>query len=134
MKPSRRVTRPKSKCAACGAKFLPARRDNRYCSGACRQRAHRARAAVSDIDRRIDEAKALYWSLIREKAEGTGLERSQVVTDEAQFVDKNGYVFVRGELVGKKKPHRPGWAAWGLEAAGGPFSPPTVWIHDQAVS
>jgi hypothetical protein len=119
-KPSRRVTRGKVKCVACGAKFVPVRRDSRYCSGACRQRAHRARATVDDIDRRIHEAKVLYWSLIREKAEATGKD----VGPDPQFVDVNGNVFIRGKLVGQKAPFRPGWAAWGLEAAGPPFSPP----------
>jgi hypothetical protein len=115
-------------CTTCGTKFVPSRRDNRHCSGACRQRAHRARAHVDDIDRRIDEAKALYWSLIREKAEATGQGVSQVVTDEAQLVDTAGNVFVRGKRVGVKTPHRPGWGAWGLEAAGPPYSPPTRWM------
>jgi ribosomal protein S27AE len=125
-KPSQRVTRGKVSCAACGSKFVPARHDNRYCSGACRQRAHRARAGLEDIDRRIDEAKALYWSLVAEKAEAIGRSMSQVVTDEAQFVDAAGHVFVRGEFVGEQRPHRPGWAAWGLEVASAPFVPPTL--------
>jgi hypothetical protein len=33
-------------------------------------------------------------------------------------VDEQGNVFMHGELVGRKEPNRPGWAAWGLEAAG----------------
>ena len=128
--PSRPVTRPKVRCAACERKFVPTRRDSRYCSGACRQRAHRARAGIDDFDRRIDEAKRLYWSLIREKVEATGRSASQVLTDEAQFVDEEGDVFKGwpgGELefIGKTAPRRPGWSSWGLEAAGPPFSPPT---------
>jgi hypothetical protein len=122
----RRVTRSKAKCVACGSKFPPARGDARYCSGACRQRAHRARAGAEDIDCRIDEAKALYWSLLREKAEATGRSMSQVVTDEAQLVGAAGHVFVRGEFVEKQRPHPPGWAAWGLEVASTPFVPPTL--------
>ncbi len=30
-------------CAQCGSQFYPARADARYCGGACRMRAHRAR-------------------------------------------------------------------------------------------
>lgn len=130
-KSSQRVTRAKEPCLSCGTKFVPTRRDNHYCSGACRQRAHRARKNVSDIDRRIDEAKKRYWSLIREKAEATGATESQVLTDEAQTVDEDGNVFVRGKLVGKTKPFRPGWSSWGLEAAPPPFAPPTPY-WDQA--
>nr|MBA2600732.1 hypothetical protein [Actinomycetota bacterium] len=123
-KPSQSVTRTKVRCAGCGTKFVQSRRDNRYCSGACRQRAHRARGGVSDIDRRLDEAKALYWDLIREKVEATGRTESQVLTDEAQWViDSN--VYVRGELVGQAQPFRPNWDTWGLEAAPAPFAPPT---------
>ncbi len=59
---------------------------------------------------------------------------SQVVTAEAQFVDVEGNVYMGGptggldpadrRLVGRTTPHRPGWAAWGLEAAGPPPPPP----------
>ena len=131
LKLSRPVTLAKAKCAACGRKFAPTRRDSRYCGPACRQRAYRARARGDDIDRRIDEAKRLYWSLIREKVEGTGRDPEQVMTDEAQFVDERGNVFLRGKLVGKKIPDRRGWASWGLEAGGRAFSPPTGWIAEQ---
>jgi hypothetical protein len=125
-RPSRAVTQ---RCQGCERRFAPSRRDARYCSGACRQRAHRARADVHDIDRQIDEAKARYWRLIRRKAEALSVHVSRIVTDEAQFVDPEGNVYVRGKLAGAVRPNRPGWAAWGLEAAGPPFSPPTgSWV------
>lgn len=58
---------------------------------------------------------------------------SQVVTAEAQFVDEDGNVYMGGAngglgsgatLVRHTEPHRLGWAGWGLEAAGPPWSPP----------
>jgi len=39
----RRVTHEPCTCAVCSATFTPTRRDARYCSDACRQRAYRAR-------------------------------------------------------------------------------------------
>lgn len=130
--PSRAVTR--TKCVVCGKKFKASRRDTKYCSSMCRQRAARARGTASDIDREIDEARKLYWSLIRRKAEAEGVSKSQVVTAQAQFVGENGNVYMGGgamggmsegrRLVGRATANRPGWAAWGLEAAGPPFSPP----------
>jgi hypothetical protein len=46
------------------------------------------------------------------------------VTDEAQFVDVDGTVYMRGVRVGRVEPDRAGWASWSLEAAGPPWSPP----------
>jgi hypothetical protein len=37
----RRAMTPLQPCAMCGEKFKPTRKDARFCSGACRQRAHR---------------------------------------------------------------------------------------------
>ena len=60
---------------------------------------------------------------------------SHVVTLEAQLVDEDGNVFMHAEEgdelrprkhVGTITPHRPGWSAWGLEAAGPPFSAPPL--------
>lgn len=113
-----------SKCVACGGKFKPTRSDARYCSGACRQRASRARAKLDGLDREIEAARLHYWSLIAEKAIALGVEPVQVVTGESQFVDAEGNVFMHGSRVGRIEPHRRGWAAWGLEAAGPPWSPP----------
>lgn len=126
--PLRNVT-----CATCRKKFRPARRDQRYCSAACRQRAHRARAQVSDLDRAVEAARRAYWSAVAEKAKADGVSMSRVVTAQAQFVDAAGNVFVGGPTgglgpgarhVGHTRPVRPGWASWGLEAAGAPWSPP----------
>lgn len=35
-------------CAQCGASYVPRRSDSRFCSDACRQRAHRERVAVTE--------------------------------------------------------------------------------------
>jgi hypothetical protein len=129
-KPSRPVTR---KCAICRASFTAKRRDARYCSGKCRQRATRARQASDDINREIEAARRYYWALVRLAAEARGVGVSQILTEQSQSVDAQGNVFMGGrlgglgpgaKLVGRVTPHRPGWTAWGLEAAGPPFSPP----------
>jgi hypothetical protein len=115
------------RCVVCERKLTAKRRGARYCSGACHQRATRARARESDLERlerEIDAAKAHYWALVQQMAEARGVQVSQVVTEQAQFVDEDGNVSIRDRLVGKTTPHRPGWASWGLEAAGPPFSPP----------
>ena len=88
-----------------------------------------------DLAREIDEARAHYWALVRKYAEARGLNLSQVVTEQAQFVDADGNVRIGamgnlGPVIGRTTPHRPGWAAWGLETAGPPFSPPTVWVDN----
>ena len=54
---------------------------------------------------------------------------SQVLTGEAQLVNEAGEVFMHGRQVGTTTPHRPGWAAWGLEAAGAPFNPPPYGVR-----
>ncbi|HKT05196.1 MAG TPA: hypothetical protein VJT31_37245 [Rugosimonospora sp.] len=38
-------------CHGCSGEFVPSRSDARYCSGACRQRAHRQRQARADNTR-----------------------------------------------------------------------------------
>jgi hypothetical protein len=48
----RRRRRPPAKCAACGTYFKGRRKDARYCSAACRQRAHRKLHAQPDHDAR----------------------------------------------------------------------------------
>jgi hypothetical protein len=130
--PSRAVTR--RKCVVCGSKFKASRRDAAYCSSACRQKAARSRSGVDEIDREIDEARRVYWALIRRKAEAEGKSESQILTVQSQFVDEHGNVYMGGgkmggmgadaQLVGRVTPNRPGWSSWGLEAAGPPFSPP----------
>jgi hypothetical protein len=129
MHPSRTVTR--SKCVTCGKKFQARRADARHCSGRCRQRAQRARERAEDLDVAIDEARRRYWDLIRQKAEATGRSQAEVITDESVTVI-DGSVY-RGlvhpddpdkQLLGRTMAGRPGWAGWGLEAAGPPFNPP----------
>ena len=44
---ARRQARAGRACGSCGATFTPARADARYCSAACRQRAHRGRVAAT---------------------------------------------------------------------------------------
>ena len=117
----RNVT-PTARCLICGARFRAPRRDARYCSTRCRQRAHRAREAAPDIDAEIEAARLHYWVLIRRKAEALGLSEGEILTHEAQTVDTEGRVFMFGRQVGTTEPHRPGWMAWGLEAAGPPWS------------
>lgn len=127
--PSRTVTR--TRCVVCGGKFTAGRRDARYCSGRCRQRAQRARADQDDLLRQIGEAKRHYWGLVRRYAEALGTTESQVLTGEAQFVDEAGNVYIRDEFAGHTAPAASGGAAWGLEAAGPPWSPPTEWMHSE---
>jgi hypothetical protein len=131
--PSRAVT--KRKCVTCRKTFRPARRDARYCSGRCRQAAHRARTDADDLDREIEAARLRYWELIAQKAKALGRSRSDVLTGESQYVDLDGTVYVGGVLGGGEcrrlagrlpGPNRAGWTDWGLEAAGPPWAPPTA--------
>lgn len=129
-KPSRPVTR--RPCVACAQPFTARRKDARYCSGRCRQRGARARAAGDELAVQIEAARRYYWALVRRAAEARAVSVSQVVTEQSQFVDEQGNVYMGGkggigegaQLVGHVEPHRPGWASWGLEAAGPPFSAP----------
>jgi hypothetical protein len=131
-KPSRPVTR--GRCIVCDASFRASRSDARYCSGACRQRAQRARCET-DLGAQIEEARKTYWALVRRQAEATGRPVSQILTAQSQLVDEQGNVYMGGngplggfgegrQLVGRVKNPRPGWSCWGLEAAGPPFAPP----------
>jgi hypothetical protein len=129
-KPSRTVTR---KCPSCGQKFAPGRADRKFCSSACRQRAHRSRENLPDIDREIEAARLLYWNLIARKARALGRQQLQIVTTESQYVDEDGNVWMGGVLgnggwryAGKTTPPRPGWTTWGNEAAGPPWAPPAM--------
>ena len=131
-KESRTVTR--KLCCVCNKSFRARRADVRYCSGRCRQRANRARQGSEDIDQEIEAARLHYWDLLRRKEVSKGGHASQVVTLEAQLVDEDGNVFMHAEeddvfrprkLVATGHPvQHPGFAAWGLEAAGPPFSAP----------
>jgi hypothetical protein len=133
-KPSRSVTR--LRCVVCDARFAARRCDARYCSGKCRQQATRSRkASASGLS--LTELRRAYWAAVRREAQARGVTQSQIVTEQAHFVDEAGNVFMGGsmhglgpdaQLVGKSTPLRPGWACWGLEAAGPPFSPPTDWF------
>ena len=121
---TRAVTNRYAICAACQRKFKPKRSDARYCSDACRQAAHRARAKEDELEVEIRRARVRYWRLVAELARARGVKPSVMLTNEAQIVDEHGNVFMYGEHVGRKDPHRAGWTAWGLEAAGPPWSPP----------
>jgi hypothetical protein len=133
----------KRPCRSCEKKFNPARRDAKYCSDACRQRAHRARASMPDLDRQIEQARLLYWNLIAQKARALGRSPSQVVTGESLYVDREGYVWTGGVLtgapwrcVGYIDSARKGWTVWGSDAAGPPWSPPgpgIKGIYEQAI-
>jgi len=123
-KPLRNVT---CKCATCEKKFKSRRADAHYCSGACRQQAHRLRttgSTLENLDQEIDRARHRYWALIAIKAHTLGIGRVEVLSGESQWVDEAGNVFMRGVLVGHVTPARPGWTSWGLEAAGPPYAPP----------
>lgn len=129
-KPSRAVTHSRT-CLGCLVRFKPPRRNARYCSPACRQRGHRARAGVkvSDLDREIEAARLRYWCLLAEKARAQGIDISGALTQVAVYVDIDGNVYEgfpgqSGRYLGRTTPHRPGWAAWGLEAAAPPWRPP----------
>jgi len=62
-----------------------------------------------------------YWELVGQLAAERGAD---AVTAQAQLVTENGEVYMNGKHVGRSEPVRPGWAAWGLEAAGAPWRPP----------
>lgn len=130
-KTQRSVTR--KTCPGCDAKFPPRRADQKFCGSACRQRAHRARLALSELDREIEATRLRYWELIYEKARGLGRGPSRVVTEsESQYVDMDGNVWIGGvlghgggwRLAGRATAVREGWTSWGNEAAGPPWAPP----------
>lgn len=135
--PSRTVTR--RRCVACELSFNLRRKDARYCSAACRQSAARARAGRDSLSREIDEAKARYWALVLQQAQARVVAESDVMTEQAQFVDSDGRVYIGGKLVGRRGRDpdcrcshcRLGWATWGLEAAGAPFASPADWVDAQ---
>jgi hypothetical protein len=132
-KPSRAVTRKLCALAGCEARFTATRKDARYCSPACRQAALRARAKQDDLERlarQIEETKALYWQLVQQYAEARGISMAGVNSEMAQTVTADGEIWIRGKLAGWCKPHRPGWTAWGLEAAPPPFMPPTTYADE----
>jgi len=129
-KPSRPVT---VRCAAadCRNRFVPRRKDALYCSGACRQRKHRAAASTTDIDRAIERARVAYWALVLEKALKLGYPRNKVLSEESQYIDLDGNVYfgplgkpVRHAGNQGKPPRHLGWHSWGLEAAGPPWCAP----------
>lgn len=123
-------SRKRKRCVVCDARFLPRRSDARYCSAACRQKAHRSREAQDGLLREIEAARWRYWRLVWQLHAGDG----DAVTNLSQLVDTDGNVwayngderaaFGCGQWVGQIAPARAGWSGWGLEAAGAPFSPP----------
>jgi hypothetical protein len=117
------MTRNRLVCVTCGKSFK-GRADARYCSTSCRQRAYRERSNLADLERQLKEARLRYWEAARRLATARGSSLGDVMTGEAQLVDEDGNVFMHGEQVGTTTPDRAGWAAWGLEAGGPPFSPP----------
>jgi hypothetical protein len=122
------VSRPvTARCVVCESKFKPTRRDARYCSSRCRQRAARSRVGVDDLARQIDEARARYWQLVQQYAEARGVRPSQANDAIVQTVTADGHVYIGGRLVGQTTSTQLGWGAWGLEAAPPPFLPPTEW-------
>ena len=138
MKPSRTVTRKRRrKCRSCQQSFVPKRIDQRFCSGACRQRACRIRQEQTDFQREIDKARVRYWKLVYEWAVARDVDVSQILTDQAVYVDADGNVFrgfpgSNGDFLGRINPNHPGWASWGLEAAGSPFNPPPERLAERA--
>jgi len=128
-KPSRPVAR--IVCVVCEAKFTAKRKDARYCSAKCRQAAARARPQLDDLARRIDETRSLYWQLVQQYAEARGIRPAVANTEMSPTVTADGEVWINGRMVGWAKPQRPGWSAWGLEAAPPPFMPPSEYGDKQ---
>src|SRR5262245_25840363 len=95
-KPSRSVTRT----CSCGQKFRPKRRDAKFCSGRCRQRAVRAGRLVSNIDAEIEHHRLAYWAAIKRKAEANRISVAEVLTGESQRVEPDGRVFMGGSMGG----------------------------------
>lgn len=116
--------------------YKQTRQDTKYCSPACRQKAHRVREdnAGTDLDREIERARLHFWSLVYQKAIATGTTRSEVLTYVANYIDIDGNVFEgfpggEGRWVGKVGPKgmpSDGWETWGLEAAPPPWRPPPI--------
>src|SRR4051794_6343030 len=90
-------------CRGCKRRFNPKRADAVYCTPACRQRAYRARAKQTDLEREIEATRNRYWKLVRQLE----IVNPNFNTENAQFVDEDGGVWVRGSRVGQIEPHRP---------------------------
>ena len=118
-------------CLACVKRFRPTRLDARYCSAACRQRAHRARAHIARIDREIEATRLHYWQLIERKAHALGVSVGEVLVDESQSVDDQGQVEIHGRLVGKIRPYPRGSATEAVKTAGTNTEPVAAnWVRD----
>lgn len=117
----------KSNCATCSAKFRPVRADAKYCSDACRQRAHRLRTdGFNVLMQDIDATRRHYWTLVAQLGTALRSRQAKAISELlSQHVDKEGYVYIGGRLVGRAEPTRPGWDSWGDEAAGPPFCQPS---------
>ncbi len=116
----------RKKCAECGESFRTRRADARFCSGACRQRTHRLRSNdVHGLLQQVDATRRQYWILVDQLRATLGWSKTSVLSELlAQFVDGQGRIYLRGQLIGQGQLTRPGWTSWGLEAAGPPFCPP----------
>ncbi len=115
-------------CSVCLANYRPKRADSRYCSAACRQRAFRARAdSEQALLQQIDETRVHYWQLVAKLALTLRMSTVWIRSNYlSQWVDEDGYIYMRDRLIGRATPTRAGWAGWGLEAAGPPWCPPTA--------
>jgi hypothetical protein len=109
-------------CVTCGTRFKPKRADAVYCSTGCRQRAYRERQRLDQLERELEAARLRYWEIARRIAVARG--EASALGSESQLVDTDGTVYMHGAVVGTTTPHRPGWAAWGLESGGPPHVPP----------
>jgi len=81
-----------SLCTQCNKPYRPQRSDSRFCSDTCRQRAHRARLAVTSRDTEYDAAKDMEGSInecyraIRERmaAGGPGFDPDRTPPDRIE--------------------------------------------------
>jgi ParB family chromosome partitioning protein len=84
------------------------------------------------LDKQIETARLTYWQLIAQKAASLGRTKTEVLSEESQYVDRDGNVWFGGVLgngpwrrrAGRTEPPRTGWETSGLEAAGPPWCPP----------
>jgi hypothetical protein len=67
----------------------------RYCSGACRQRAHRERARYDELERELEAAREHYWDTLRRLAVARGVSENMVLAWDSPFCDSQGNVLSR---------------------------------------
>ncbi len=73
-------------CDDCGARIWVARRDARYCSNACRQRAYRERRSVPRLSH--EEAARIVADLEEMFARGPGHDVVDTVTDKSRNAEE----------------------------------------------